>query len=183
MVQPPTVGLSSEPRRSHLSAEGNEHLGQVIELCRHCGFDIPGDADRCPWCAPAAPSLAARQVAGLALRTRSVHPLQAIPPRRERAARSLGPADGARSAFGYTWLFVVLTLVGAGLSWTARLDRFVLSLPAGTSDFMGRLAEVTGWASIVALAVGLVALAHWSVRRIGVARARRRAQHLIVDVR
>ncbi len=153
-------------------------LGQVITRCRHCGFDVPVDADRCPWCAPAAePPLAARQVAGLALRTRSVHALPAIAPRREHAPAPVGRADGARGAFGYTVLFLLVALLGLSLGWTARLDRFVLSLPDGTADRIEAVAQLAAWASVIGLAVGLAAMAQWGVRRLTVARAHRGPGH------
>ena len=82
-------------------------MGQVIELCRTCGFDIPADADHCPACEriPAPLSLAARQVAGMALPTRSVHALPSTRPRRYREPAPIGPARAARSAFSYTTVF------------------------------------------------------------------------------
>lgn len=156
-------------------------MGKVIELCRQCGFDIPRDAEHCPWCRAADdPCLAARQVAGLALRTRSVHPLSAIRSRREDPEPTLGPADSARSVFGYTWLFVVIALVGAALSWTARLDRFELTLPDGTADRIDTLAELAAWASVVGLVVGLVAMVEWSIRRLVATRTLRRDHHVLL---
>lgn len=150
-------------------------MGQAIELCRRCGFDIPGGAECCPGCGrhDEAPSLAARQVAGLALPTRSVHRLPTTRPRREPRPRSIGPARGARSAFAYTSLFVLVALLGAGLGWVARLERVALTLPHGTAERIDHLTVAVTWASLIAMTVGLLALAAWSVRRISVALARR----------
>lgn len=154
-------------------------MGQVIEHCGRCGFDIPADAECCPGCGrdDEAPSLAARQVAGLALPTRSVHPLPTTPPQRERVPRRVGPARGARSAFAYTSLLLLVALLGAGLGWVARLDRYVLALPHGTAERIDDLTVAATWASVIGLGVGLAALATWCIRRLGVRIARRHHGH------
>ena len=157
-------------------------LGPVIELCRRCGFDIPVDAaDGCPGCAGLAvrpPSLAARQIAGQALPSRSVRPLPATRPRRLHPADDIGPADGARSAFGYATLFLLLTLGAALLGWAARLQRFVPALPDGTAERFDAVAEITTLAALAGLAVGVLAMASWCVRRLRVALARRAERQL-----
>jgi hypothetical protein len=154
----------------------------VIELCRRCGFDIPADAEGgCPNCAPQrtlTPSLPAQQVAGLALPTRSVQRLPRTRPRRDRRAPEVGPADGARSAFGYATLFLVLTLVAGLLGWAARLQRFVFTLPDGTADRLEDVAALTSAASLAGVAVGLLAMAAWTIRRVRVSLARRAERRL-----
>jgi len=154
-------------------------LGQVIELCRRCGFDIPADAEWCPSCGrdDEAPSLAARQVAGLALPTRSVHPLPTTPPEREWVPRRVGPARGARAAFAYTSTLALVALLGVGLGWVARLERYVLALPRGTAERIDDLTLAATWASVIGLAVGLAALATWCIRRLGTGIARRHHGH------
>ena len=137
----------------------------VVELCRTCGFDIPADADRCPGCARAdAPALAALQVAGMALPTRSVHPLPSTRPRRDRDVQPVGPAYAARSALSYTTTLTLLTLVVAGLSWAAGQPRFALQVPEGLAGLLDDVAVMSAMASIVMLAVSLVALVAWCVR-------------------
>jgi hypothetical protein len=159
-------------------------LGSVIELCGRCGFDIPADEDGCPGCtataAPAAPR-AARQVAGLALPTRSVQALPATRSKRERPVPTVGPADGARSAFGYTTLILLVTLGLAGLGWAARLDRFVRAVPEGTSERLDDLVVIGTWAALVGLAVGMLAMLAWSVRRVRAGLAHRaERRHLVL---
>jgi len=157
-------------------------LGPVIELCRRCGFDIPTDADDgCPGCAgliERPPSLAARQIAGEALPSRSVRPLPATRPRRLHAAADIGPADGARSAFGYATLFLMLTLGAALLGWAARLQRFVPTLPAGTAERFDDLAELTTWAALAGVVIGVLAMVAWCIRRLRLALARRAERRL-----
>jgi hypothetical protein len=140
-------------------------LGQVIELCRTCGFDIPADADRCPACRPATgPALAARLVAGYALPTRSVHAVPHLRPRRTAAEHPLGQARAARSAFSFTTTLVLVTLTAAGLAWVAGQPRFVLQLPEGTVDRLDTVTTFSALASVAALVVGLLAMAGWCVR-------------------
>ena len=141
----------------------------VIELCRTCGFDIPSDADHCVACEPTleAPSLAARQVAGIALPTRSVHALPATRPRREHEVHPIGPARAARSAFSYTTTLVLVTLTAAGLAWLVGQPRFVLQMPQGIAGLLDDLTIVSATASIAALAIGLVALVAWCLRSAG----------------
>ena len=151
-------------------------MGRVIELCRRCGFDIPADADECPGCGRdevVVPPLAAQQVAGLALPTRSTHRLPTIPPEHDHLPQTIGPADGARSAFGYATLFLVITLTMAVLTWAARLERFVPSVPDGTVERLDGLIVLTTWASVIGMAIGVLAMFTWTVRRLRVGRRRR----------
>ena len=142
-------------------------MGQVIELCSRCGFDIPADADGCPSCHPdAAPALAALQVAGLALPTRSAHRVPHLRPRRERVERPVRTTGTARAAFGYAFLFIAIALLAASWGWAAGLERFVLAVPNGTVERLADLAELATWASIVVAAAGLVALAAGAVRHV-----------------
>ena len=151
-------------------------MGQVIELCRSCGFEIPEDARACPGCSPAAPPpRAARQVAGLALPTRSVHPLHAVRPRRERSGRPLGRARAARSAFSFTTALALLTFAAAGLAWLSEQPRFVLSVPAGTSDLLDHIATLAAQASVIGLLVGLAATVLWCMRALAHTVRQRRA--------
>ena len=141
-------------------------MGQVIELCRSCGFDIPADADTCPSCTAkaAGPSLAARQVAGLALPTRSVHRLRRVSPRREVVDRPLGEARAARSAFAFTVTLVLITFAAAGLAWLAGQPQFVLQVPSGTVDRLDTLTTVSAAASVAMLLIGLLEVLVWSFR-------------------
>lgn len=149
-------------------------MGPVIELCSRCGFDIPSDAPGCPGCGREnTPPLSALQVAGLALATRSVHRLPATPPRREQVPRRVTPARGARSAFDYTSLLVLVAVLGAGLGWVAHLDRYVTALPHGTAELIDTLTVAVTWASVIGLVVGLIALTARSIRRVGTCIARR----------
>jgi hypothetical protein len=143
-------------------------LGPVIQLCSRCGFDIPADAVVCPQCGPAdtaAPSLAARQVAGVALPTRSVRELPTTRPRRELPPSEVPPAVGARTVFAYTWVLVVVALLGALLARLARLDRYVSALPDGTAEWFDDLTVMATLGSVIGLVVGLVAMVVWCVRR------------------
>jgi len=140
----------------------------VIDLCNTCGFDIPADADGCPGCERAqAPSLAARQVAGLALPTRSVHALPATRPRRVHEVPPIGPARAARSALSYTTTLTLLTLAVAGLAWLAGQPRFVLQVPEGAAGLLDDVTIVSATATIAALAISLVAILGWCVRSAG----------------
>jgi hypothetical protein len=157
-----------------LAEKGWTLLGKVIELCRTCGFDIPADADRCPGCVPeAGPSLAARQAAGLALPTRSVHALPRVAPRHEPIERPLGKAQAARSAFSFTTTLVLVTLSAAGLAWLASQPQFVLQVPDGTVNRLDTVTTFSALASVAALLVGLVAMAVWCVRAAALTMRRR----------
>lgn len=136
-------------------------MAQVIELCRHCGFECTGGPDSCPECGvePVRPSLAARQVAGLALRTRSVHALPHTAPLRLVEPLPPAPARAARSAFHGASLFVLLALLGLCLRWVTEPTQLGLLLPDGTAGVVQALTEVATWAAMVATAVGLVAAA------------------------
>ena len=142
-------------------------MGQVIELCRTCGFDIPADTDACPACEPTPPpTLAARQVAGLALPTRSVHPLTTVAARRERAARPLGRARAARTAFSFTTTLALLTFAAAGIAWLVQRPRFVLQVPGATVDLLNDVTFYLAVASVVAFLIGFGAMAVWCVRAV-----------------
>ena len=136
-------------------------MPQVIQLCRRCGFEIPSDAPDCPGCArfDREPTLAARQVAGLALPTRSVHRLPTTPPRRPVPAPPEGPAEAARTAFSFTGVLVSIALLGLLLGWVVRGERFVLSLPDGVGRPIHTLTTLAAWASVIGLATGLGFLA------------------------
>jgi hypothetical protein len=158
-------------------------LGPVIELCGRCGFDIPADAHACPECGPdrpSEPSLAARQVAGLALPTRSVRRLPRTRPRRDLQPPDVTPAVGARTIFAYTWLLVVVALVGALLAWVARLDRYVSALPRGTAEWFDELTVMATLGSVIGLVIGLFALLAWCIRRALIGITRHQRDHFVV---
>jgi hypothetical protein len=149
---------------------GRTLLEQVIRPCGRCGFDIPLDAPDCPTCErDAVPTLPALQVAGVALPTRSLHRLPTTAPRRERSRRRrLGQANGARSAFGYATLLIALALLGVTSSWVAGLERFALTVPAGTVEGITDATELATWAAVIAAAAGLVAMTVWCLQRAAV---------------
>ncbi|MEQ1787161.1 MAG: hypothetical protein ABL966_08925 [Acidimicrobiales bacterium] len=149
----------------------------MIEHCGRCGFHIPVDAGECPECwadLAVVPPLAALQVAGYALPTRSVQRLSSIRPRREVDERPVPPAVGARAAFAYSWVLVAVALLGGLLAWVARLDRYVTALPSGTAEWFDDLAVMATLGSVIGLAVGLAAMAVWSIRHLARAATRRR---------
>lgn len=159
-------------------------MGPVIELCRRCGFHIPVDADTCPECLPEreqVPSLAARQVAGLALPTRSVRRLPRTPPRRDPAPRAVTPAVGARTVFAYTWVLVVVALLGALLAWVARLDRYVSALPNGTAEWLDEITITATLGSVIGLVIGLVAMVGWCIRRVAIEVKRRQRDRMVIE--
>jgi hypothetical protein len=166
--------VQSSGRQSSLGK--GEALGTVIQLCSRCGFDIPPNATVCPECGPdvaAVPSRAARQVAGADLPTRSVWPLPHTSPARDLQPREVTPAVGARTAFAYTWVLVVVALVGALLAHLARLDRYVSSLPNGTAEWFEDLTVMATLGSVIGLVVGLVAMVVWCIRRVVIEVTRR----------
>ncbi len=141
-------------------------MASVIELCRTCGFDVPADGHGCPTCAGraiAAPSLAARQVAGMALPTRSVRALSHTPPR-PPAPAPLGRARAARSAFSFTTTCALITFAAAGLTWLSTRPMVVLEVPTGTTELLDKVTTVSATASVVALGLGMAALAEWCIR-------------------
>jgi len=150
-------------------------LGQVIELCRRCGFEIPADARSCPGCRQDddATSLVARLVAGDALPSRSVHPLPHIRARRERKPAGVGPARGVRAVLGFTFLLLVLALVGVALGWMVGLERFVLSLPQELVGRIDNLTRAATWAAVIGLGLGLLALTARGIRQLGIGIAHR----------
>jgi hypothetical protein len=163
---------------------GGDALGPVIELCRRCGFHVPVGAASCPECGPdgeQVPTLAARQVAGLALPTRSVRRLPRTPPRRDPEPRSVEPAVGARTVFAYTWILVVVALAGALLAWVARLSRYVSALPRGTAEWFDELAVLATLGAVIGLVVGLAAMVVWCIRRIAIEATRRRRDRIVVE--
>jgi hypothetical protein len=177
------LALSSATADDGETAAEDTLLAPVIELCRRCGFDIPADADDgCPGCAglvAPAPSLPARKMAGEALPSRSVRRLPATRPRRAPDAADIGPAEGARSAFGYATLFLLLTLAATALGWASRLQRFVPALPEGTAERFDDVAALTTAAAVAGVLVGVLAMLVWSVRRLRVALARRAERRLL----
>lgn len=141
-------------------------MAQVIELCGHCGFECTRGPDSCPECGgvEVRPSLAARQVAGLDLPTRSVHRLPHTPPLRLVEPLPAVPARAARSAFHGASLFVLLALVGLGLRWVAEPTQLGLALPDATPNVLATLTEVATWAAMGATAIGLLAAAAIVIR-------------------
>lgn len=159
-------------------------MGPVIQLCTRCGFHIPLGADACPECGPdrqEEPGLAARQVAGLALPTRSVRRLPQTPPRRDPEPRAVEPAVGARTVFAYTWVLVVIALVGALLAWVARLDRYVSALPSRTAEWLDELAIMATLGSVIGLVIGLVAMVAWCIGRVAVEITRRQRDRIVIE--
>ena len=143
-------------------------MGHVIVRCRTCGFDIPDGAADCPACPPATtPPLVARQVAGMALPTRSVHSLRTVRPRAEAPVRPLGPARTARSAFSITSTLAMLTILAAALTWVVRQPRFALQVPHGTEDWLDTATFYLAVASVTVMLIGLVALVVWCLRAVG----------------
>jgi hypothetical protein len=108
--------------------------------------------------------LAARQVAGFALPTRSVHRLSRISPRREVDDRPLGEARAARSAFSFTVTLLAVTLAAAGLAWVAGQPQFVLQVPSGTAERLDALTTASAAASVAMLVIGLLAMVGWTLR-------------------
>jgi len=156
-------------------------LGTVIELCRRCGFDIPVGADGCPGCGAErveAERLAARQLAGLALPTRSVRSLPNTPPQHVAEPPPVTPAVGARTVFAYTWLLTVVAVLGGLLAWVANLDRYVSALPQGTAAWFEEIAVMATVGSIIGLVLGFVAMGWWCVRRVSIAILRHRRTRL-----
>ena len=154
-------------------------MALVIELCRTCGFDIPVDSGECPGCAgrsPVAPPRAARQVAGLALPTRSVRRVPSLRPGVE-AAPPVGPARAARSAFSFTSTLTILAVVAACAAWASTQPRFVLQVPAGTTEVLDRVAETAAVGSLVALGLGVALLLEWCTRATWAAWRSRRLRH------
>jgi hypothetical protein len=103
-------------------------------------------------------------VAGYALPTRSVRPLPHTPPAREPAARPIGRARAARSAFSFASAFALMTFAAAGLAWLSEQPRFELQVPEGTAGLFESITTVTAVASVVTLGIGLAALVVWCVR-------------------
>jgi hypothetical protein len=137
----------------------------TIELCRTCGYEIPGDAPGCTACGPpVVPSHAARQVAGLALPTRSTHVLPTTRPAKVRQRRPLGRATVARELVAYTSLLVLLALAAALGAWAARLDRVVLEVPTSLAPTLERAAVGLAAAAAVGAALSAVAALVWCVR-------------------
>jgi len=147
-------------------------MAQVIELCRHCGFECTRGPASCPECGATdvPPSLAARQVAGLALPTRSVHRLPHTPPLRLVEPLPPVPARAARSAFHGASLFVLFAILGLCLAWVAEPTQLGMALPDASPDVIARLTEVATWAAMGATVVGLLAAAVIVVRNVGRAR-------------
>lgn len=155
-------------------------MGQVIALCRGCGFEIPADAPHCTSCdaADVPPSLAARQVAGLALPTRSVHPLPNTTPRGEPVALSpAGSPDTTRTLISVSSVFAVASVLAIVLGWAATTERLVLEVPSQTATRLYDAAIVLAWIAMGMLIAAVVALAAWGVRR---ARRRRRRDVVVL---
>ena len=143
-------------------------MAAVIHLCKTCGFDIPVDAADCPSCSPRTvvePPLAALQVAGLALPTRSVRRLRSSPALRAHPVRPVGRARTARSVFSFTFVLALVTFAAAGLAWLAARPRFVLDVPSGTAELLDDITYWAAAASVVGLGVGPRARRVWCSRR------------------
>ena len=136
-------------------------MAQAIELCRKCGFECFRGPGSCPSCGTieVEPSLAARQVAGLALPTRSVHPLPTTPPLRLVEPLPPAPARAARSAFHGASTFVLVALVGLFLGWLAQPGQLGLVLPDGVAGIVERLTEIATWGAMATTVAGLLAAA------------------------
>ena len=109
---------------------------QATERCERCGYDLPAGADACPGCGPArasTPPLAARQVAGLALPTRSVHELSTVRPVRDRHHRPVRGPSWAPDLLSVTVLLGVVTVL-------ARLTALVLDDGRALANVSGTLA-------------------------------------------
>ena len=176
------MALSFETADGNQPGKG-ESLGTVIQLCSRCGFDIPSDAGVCPVCGPEVaptPSRAERQAIGLELPTRSVWRLPHTQPVAEVEVREVTPAIGARTVFAYTWVLVVVALVGALLAYLARLDRYVTSLPNGTAEWFDDLTVMATLGSVIGLVVGVAALAVWCIRRVLIEISRRQHDRFLI---
>jgi hypothetical protein len=142
--------------------------------CGHCGFEIGEDGHACrvePNLTPEA-RRAVRQVVGLDLPTRSVHPLPGARSRRERRpARPERRPAWASDLASFTTLLAVGALLAVGLGVVARIDRFAVQVPDRTPDVLGQVA--TGLA--IAAVVGAVAtVLAWAAHGIHLRRHRER---------
>jgi hypothetical protein len=136
---------------------------QTVELCRRCGFHLPVGQRDCPACATPAPSLAARQVAGLELPTRSVHPQPRLRPNRELYLRRTRRRIG-HDLFAFATLLGALALVCWTASFFAGIERIEVQLHDGTAARLGDAARMLGWATLALLALAGVAVAVRQVR-------------------
>jgi hypothetical protein len=117
---------------------------------------------------------------GLELPTRSVWRLPHTRPIPDVEPRAVTPAVGARTVFAYTWVLVVVALVGALLAYLARLDRYVGSLPNGTAEWLDDLTVMATLGSVIGLVVGLTAMAVWCIRRLLIEITRRQRNRFLV---
>lgn len=155
-------------------------MAVAIELCRTCGFDIPLDTGGCPTCngrAPAPSGRVARKAAMGALPARSVHRLPTTRPRKDVVLPPVRPARAARSALSFTSSLALFTLLAAAATWLSTQPRFVLQLPAGTTDLLDRITTISATASLVGLGLGIAAMLEWCTRTAWLKlTARRRAR-------
>jgi len=159
----------------------------TIELCRICGYEIPGDAEGCEGCRAGAPtsppSRTARQVAGLALPTHSTHALPTTRPARLRAPRRpLGRARLARDLASFTSLVVLLAMATGLAAWAVRLERVVLEVPGSLAPTLERAAVSLAWTAAGGALLTVVAALAWCVRR-GWRRLTRRRDDVVIDLR
>jgi hypothetical protein len=133
---------------------------QATQLCPHCGFDLPGDADECPECRVSGPvaSLAARQVAGIDLPTRSVHPLGALRPTRERSVRPARRPHVAADLLAYTTLLALLTAAVWLVRLAARAVPFTLPRASIAHDGLDLAVGTLAWATAAGAALSLLAV-------------------------
>jgi len=128
---------------------------QATQLCERCGYDLPGGAEECPDCRGQIVEVtrAARQVAGLDLPTRSVHPLPAVAPIREaRAHHPLGRRTGAADLAAFTMLLALLAAAAWLGAIVAHSDRFATQLGRTTLERVDLIVVILAWATLAAAA-------------------------------
>ncbi len=91
------------------------------------------------------------------------------------------PAFAARTVFAYTWVLVVIALVGGLLAWVAGLDRYVSALPSGTAEWLDELAIMATVGSVIGLVIGLIAMVAWCIGRVACEITRRQRDRIVVE--